>query len=62
MVLQDKWLLNGTNEENIAYGREGASKEDVHAAATAAHADHFIRALPGGYDMELSEDADNIYG
>jgi ATP-binding cassette subfamily B multidrug efflux pump len=60
MVLQDSWLFNGTIEENIAYGREGASKEDVHAAATATHADHFIRALPGGYDMELSEDADNI--
>jgi ATP-binding cassette subfamily B protein len=60
MVLQDSWLFNGTFEENIAYGREGASQEDVHAAATAAHADHFIRALPGGYDMELSEDADNI--
>jgi ATP-binding cassette subfamily B protein len=60
MVLQDSWLFNGTIAENIAYGREGATIEDVHAAATAAHADHFIRALPGGYDMVLSEDADNI--
>jgi ATP-binding cassette subfamily B protein len=60
MVLQDSWLFNGTIEENIAYGREGATPADVRAAAIAAHADHFIRALPGGYDMELSEDADNI--
>ncbi len=60
MVLQDSWLFNGTIAENIAYGREGATEEEVHAAAKAAHADHFIRALPGGYDMELSEDADNI--
>lgn len=60
MVLQESWLFNGTIEENIAYGREGATSEDVRAAADAAHADHFIRALPGGYDMELSEDADNI--
>ena len=60
MVLQESWLFNGTIEENIAYGREGATSEEVRAAAVAAHADHFIRALPGGYDMELTEDADNI--
>ncbi len=60
MVLQDSWLFNGTIEENIAYGREHATGAEVRAAATAAHADHFIRALPGGYEMMLSEDADNI--
>ena len=50
MVLQDTWLFNGTIRENIAYGREGATEEDIVAAAKAAHADHFIRALPEGYD------------
>jgi ATP-binding cassette subfamily B protein len=60
MVLQDSWLFNGTIEENIAYGREGATSEEVRAAATAAHADHFIRSLPGGYGMVLNEEADNI--
>ena len=60
MVLQDTWLFAGTIEENIAYGRPGATPEAVRAAAMAAHADHFIRALPGGYQMELNEEADNI--
>jgi ATP-binding cassette subfamily B multidrug efflux pump len=60
MVLQDSWLFTGTIEENIAYGRPGATPEEVRAAAVAAHADHFIRALPGGYHMELNEEADNI--
>jgi ATP-binding cassette subfamily B protein len=60
MVLQDTWLFNGTIRENIAYGREGASDEDVVAAAKAAHADHFIRSLPLGYGTLLNEEASNI--
>jgi ATP-binding cassette subfamily B protein len=60
MVLQDSWLFTGTIEENIAYGNAGATPEQIRAAAEAAHADHFIRALPGSYQMELNEEADNI--
>jgi ATP-binding cassette, subfamily B, multidrug efflux pump len=60
MVLQDTWLFNGTIRENIAYGREGATEEEVVAAAKAAHADHFIRALPEGYETVLNEEASNI--
>jgi len=60
MVLQDSWLFTGTIEENIAYGKDTASLEEVVAAAEGAHADHFIRALPGGYDMKINESADNI--
>lgn len=60
MVLQDTWLFNGTIEENIAYGREGASFDEVVRAAKAAHADHFIRTLPHGYNTILDEEASNI--
>jgi ATP-binding cassette subfamily B protein len=60
MVLQDTWLFNGTIRDNIAYGREGATEEEVIQAATAAHADHFIRTLPDGYDTVLNEEASNI--
>lgn len=60
MVLQDTWLFNGTIRENIAYGQPNASHEEIVAAAKAAHADHFIHALPQGYDLELNEEADNI--
>jgi ATP-binding cassette subfamily B protein len=60
MVLQDTWLFNGTIRENIAYGREGAIDEEIIGAAKAAHADHFVRALPDGYDTILNEDASNI--
>lgn len=60
MVLQDTWLFSGTIRENIRYGREGATDEDVIAAAKAAKAHHFIKTLPGGYDMMLNEDATNI--
>lgn len=60
MVLQDTWLFSGTIMENIRYGRLDATDEEVVAAAKAAHADHFIRTLPGGYDMELNEDATNV--
>ncbi|OCN02593.1 ABC transporter [Clostridium sp. W14A] len=60
MVLQDTWLFNGTIEENIAYGRENATHEQVVSAAKAAHADHFIRSLPEGYRTVLNEEASNI--
>ena len=60
MVLQDTWLFKGSIMENIRYGRLNATDEEVVAAAKAAHADHFIRTLPGGYEMELNEDASNI--
>jgi len=60
MVLQDAWLFGGTLRENIAYGREGATEDEIVAAATAAHADHFIRVLPDGYDTALNEDATNL--
>ncbi|MEG0775478.1 ABC transporter ATP-binding protein [Clostridium sp.] len=60
MVLQDTWLYNGTIKENIAYGKEGASMEDIVRASKAAHADHFIRTLPQGYDTILNEEATNI--
>ncbi len=60
MVLQDTWLFKGTIRENIRYGRLDATDEEVEAAAKAAFADHFIRTLPGGYDMEINEDASNI--
>lgn len=60
MVLQDTWLFNGTIKENIGYGREGATNEEIIAAAKTAKAHHFIKALPGGYKMVLNEDATNI--
>lgn len=60
MVLQDTWLFKGTIMENIRYGRLDATDEEVVAAAKAAHAHHFISTLPGGYDMELNEDASNV--
>ena len=60
MVLQDTWLFKGSIMENIRYGRLDATDEEVVAAAKAAHADHFIRTLPGGYEMKLNEDASNI--
>ena len=60
MVLQDTWLFSGTIEENIAYGKDNVSHEEVVKAAQAAYADHFIHTLPGDYQMEISEEADNI--
>lgn len=60
MVLQDTWLFKGSIMENIRYGRLDATDEEVIAAAKSAHADHFIRTLPGGYDFELNEDATNV--
>ncbi|MGL5575446.1 MAG: ABC transporter ATP-binding protein [Sarcina sp.] len=60
MVLQDTWLFNGTIRDNIAYGVDNATFEEVVAAAKAAHADHFIRTLADGYDTVLNEEASNI--
>lgn len=60
MVLQDTWLFKGTIMENIRYGRPEATDEEVIAAAKAAHAHHFIQTLPGGYQMELNEEATNV--
>jgi ATP-binding cassette subfamily B multidrug efflux pump len=60
MVLQDTWLFNGTIRENIAYGREGATEEEIIRAAKAARADHFIRTLPESYNTILNQDATNI--
>jgi ATP-binding cassette subfamily B multidrug efflux pump len=60
MVLQDTWLYNDTVMENIRYGRETATDEEVINAARAARVDHFVRTLPGGYDMVLNEDASNV--
>lgn len=60
MVLQDTWLFKGTIKENIAYGREEATEKEIVVAAEMAHADHFIRTLPEGYDLVLNEEASNI--
>lgn len=60
MVLQDTWLYNASIKDNIKYGNLSASDEQVYNAAKAAHAEHFINTLPGGYDMIINEDADNI--
>jgi ATP-binding cassette subfamily B protein len=60
MVLQDTWLFNGTILENIRYGRDDASDEEVFAAAKAAHVDHFVRTLPDGYQFMLNEEASNV--
>ena len=60
MVLQDTWLFGGTIRENIAYGRLGASRAEVVAAAKTANVHHFIKTLPGGYDMYLNEEASNV--
>ncbi|MCX7749807.1 MAG: ABC transporter ATP-binding protein/permease [Clostridia bacterium] len=60
MVLQDTWLFNGTIKDNIAYGKEGATMDEIVRAAKAAHADRFIRTLPEGYNTVLNEEATNI--
>ncbi|WP_340373441.1 ABC transporter ATP-binding protein [Peribacillus sp. FSL E2-0218] len=60
MVLQDTWLFNGTIKDNIGYGKNEATDEDIFAAARMAHADHFIRTLPDGYETVLNEEASNI--
>lgn len=60
MVLQDTWLFNGTIRENLTYGNENATDEEVIIAAKEAHVDHFVKSLPNGYDMLLNEEASNI--
>ncbi|HLO36749.1 MAG TPA: ABC transporter ATP-binding protein, partial [Candidatus Deferrimicrobium sp.] len=60
MVLQDTWLFHGTIRENIEYGRLDASEAELHAAAEAAHVDHFVRTLPEGYDTVIDDDATNL--
>jgi ATP-binding cassette subfamily B protein len=60
MVLQDTWLFKGTIRENLAYGRENATDEQIMEAAKAAHVDHFVRTLPDGYETELNDDSSNI--
>ena len=61
MVLQDTWLFKGSIEDNIRYGKLDATHEDVVKAADAAYAHRFIQTLPGGYGMELNEEASNVY-
>ncbi len=60
MVLQDAWLFKGTIRENIAYGRDGATEQDIQEAARAAHVDHFVRTLADGYDTVLDDDATSV--
>ena len=60
MVLQDTWLFGGSIRDNIAYGKDDAKEEEVKVAAVTAHADHFIRTLPLGYDTIINEEASNI--
>lgn len=60
MVLQDTWLFNGTIKENIVYGNPTASQKEIIKAAKEAYVDHFVRSLPGGYDMVINEEASNI--
>src|SRR4029078_2118400 len=60
MVLQDRWLFPGTIRENILYGREGATEEQMVAAAENAHVDHFVRTLPDGYDTVIDDEATNL--
>src|SRR5262245_58044574 len=60
MVLQDTWLFHGTIRENIAYGRDDVTEDEIVAAAKAAHVDHFVRTLPDGYDTVVDDDATNV--
>jgi len=60
MVLQDTWLFSGTVKENIAYGKRDATEAEIVEAAKAAHVDHFVRALPEGYNLEINEETTNI--
>ena len=62
MVLQDTWVFSGTIMENLRYGRLNATDEEVKNAAKSAHADHFIKTLPDGYNMKLNEETNNISG
>jgi ATP-binding cassette subfamily B protein len=60
MVLQDTWLFGGTIRDNIAYGRPGASEEEIVAAARATYVDQFVRSFPDGYDTVIDEEASNV--
>ena len=60
MVLQDAWLYEGTIKENLLFGNLDASDEEIIEAAKAANVDHFIRTLPGGYNMEMNQESSNI--
>jgi ATP-binding cassette, subfamily B, multidrug efflux pump len=60
MVLQDTWIFAGTIRDNIAYGKVGATEEEIVAAATAAHFDGFVRTLPDGYDTQLEDDVSSL--
>jgi ATP-binding cassette subfamily B protein len=60
MVLQDTWLFNGTIRDNIAYGRPGATEEEIHEAAVATYVDRFVRALPDGYDTVIDDEGSNL--
>ncbi len=60
MVLQDTWLFSGTIRENLAYGNEHATEEQLQAASAAAHVDHFVRTLPDGYDTEINDDVSSV--
>jgi ATP-binding cassette subfamily B protein len=60
MVLQDTWLFNGTIRDNIAYGRPGATEDEVVAAASAAYVDRFVHTLPDGYDTVIDEEGSNV--
>lgn len=60
MVLQDTWMFNGTIRENLIYGKPNASEEEIMKVAKEAQVDHFVRSLPGGYEMELNEEASNV--
>src|SRR5690606_28243139 len=60
MVLQDTWLFEGTIAENIAFGRDGATEEDVHRAAEAASVDRFVQSLPDGYDTVIDEEGGGV--
>ena len=62
MVLQDTWLFSGTIYENIAYGKDDATREEVFEAAKQAHIDYFIDTLPNGYDTMINEESSNISG
>jgi ATP-binding cassette subfamily B protein len=60
MVLQDTWLFHGTIRQNIAYGRPGASEQEIHSAAEATYVDRFVHSLPDGYDTVIDEEGSNI--
>ena len=62
MVLQDTWLFSGTVRDNVAYGKENASQEEIEDACKRAHVDSFIRSLPDGYDTIINEETTNISG